>query len=64
MKNKCEGICKNLVLWDYNKIESITNTVLRDVTPCSLSEIYEALGATGDTFLILGTILSTLKTKT
>ena len=64
IKNKCEGICKKLVLRNYNKIENITNTVFRDVRPCSPAEIYEDLGATGNTFHLLSTISSTLKKET
>jgi len=53
-----------LALRGYKKIENITGTLLRDVKPCSLAEIYEGLGAAVNTFYLLDTVSSTLKKET
>jgi len=49
---------------DYIKIENIIDTLLRDVKPCSLAEIYEGFGAAVSTFYLLDTVPSTLKKET
>jgi len=53
-----------LAVRDYSKIENIIDTLLRDVKPFSVAEIYEGLGAAVNTFYLLDTVSSTLKKET